>query len=675
MLSLTKGSFSGASAGDMPITGEVHLGAVCKLFVPVQKEYIRQVSIAGVHINNARIFNSLSYAFSAEMNAVVVGGFAPGTASSKWTGKFHAGTAYCFSVVNIAEFMTNRANDIANANVAGTDTRTAAESIWYGDDQGLQYKDADGTSVQAQFGTIWPGYDSTTAPVAGTAGVKNTGQHKVNMGSNFDVVVHFDTAWCSAHWELIDMQKTGDHGEGDGTDSAGTINLRGFEITSQGAAEAKMDAWDKRLRGDVGSCGLCKDKGTATRSPLASATVSSDCLDNTWTAAADGLAHTLTSTETFDYHTATGAGGCTNLNEYSSGSTRRWPNAGAWAAFYSFVTCARSDYMIYGAATRTVRTVKLVADASGVLQADHLDEVPIASPNEAGSATQSNLAAKNNDNRMVVVGGWHQDYRHGKGACVRFNIRQVGENIKYCADGDEEQFNSKASASLYKNPTGNTQEWSQNQPKRCTWNWNYNQLSGTGSYDAEAWFDSLDPLHMQVWESGVANQAAAEKFIDEPLPGTTNTDGYKAAVVAATGTLTSDVVINVMLQERRRLVNGVAAGAFVNPNKLEMDGDYASAPNPTAFNPTSGAVTDFPLVANLYDGTSLGCWSKITLECKNAGKYNGGSVGAERMRDHFPDCFFGDEIHGQWTWDTADALKDVDSAANTAVWRFYAMLQ
>jgi hypothetical protein len=78
---------------------------------------------------------------------------------------------------------------------------------------------------------------------------------------------------------------------------------------------------------------------------------------------------------------------------------------------------------------------------------------------------------------MVIVGGWHQDYRHGRGACVRFNLRQVGDYIEYCADGDEEQFNSKTGTSLYKNPTGDTQAWSQNKQMRCTWNWNYNELS------------------------------------------------------------------------------------------------------------------------------------------------------------------------------------------------------
>jgi len=682
MLSLTQGSFSGATAGSMPITGEVHLGGVCKLFVPVQKDFIRQVSIAGVHINNARVVNGLAYASSAEMNAVILGKFTPGDAATAWSGSYHAGTAYCFSVVNIAEFMTNRANFIANANVAGTDTRTPTTDIWNADDQGLQYK-TDGSSVDAQFGTIWPGYATDAAPSVGTDGIKNSGQHKVNMGSNFDVVVHFDSAWCSAHWQLIDMQKTGtpanagddDHGAGSATFGAGG-NLQGFENLSGRASEAKMDAWDKRLPGNVGSCGLCKDRDGVTRGPVTTGVIS-DCTPNTWTADNPAATYDMDNEEEFDYNGGVpafvlGVNTCTNLNGYSSGSNR-WPNAGAWAAFYSFVTCARSDYMIYNAATRTFRTVTL--DAAG-----HTENAP-ASPNPSESATHSSKSAaaaggtRNNDNRMVIVGGWHQDYRHGRGACVRFNLRQVGEYIHYCSDGDEEQFNSKTGASTYKNPTGDTQAWSQNKPMRCTWNWNYNALSS--NYDAEAWFDSIDPLHMQVWSAGDTSEA--EEFIDEPQPGSTGSSGYQAAVKAATGTLTSDVVINVMLQERRRSVNGQTAGAFVAPNKLEMDAGYAADSELTAFDPTVPAevpaISNYPALAQLYDQTSPGVTAKITLSCNNSGKYNGGATGAGRMRDHFPDCFFGDEIHGQWTWDTADMLKDVDSAANTAVWRFYAMLQ
>merc|ERR1719223_530825 len=454
------------------------------------------------------------------------------------------------------------------------------------------------------------------------------------------------------------------------------MNLQGYAPNArpvQGASEAKMDAWDKRLPAGTGSCGLCKDKSSVTRGPSTSA-VGSDCVTNSWTAAVPGVTATMGQGEGFDYHGGAGSV-CTDLNSYpQSGSLKRWPNAGAWAAFYSFVTCANSDYMIYGQATRTFRTVTL--DAAG-----HTENAP-ASPNPSESATHSSKSAaaaggtRNNDNRMVIVGGWHQDYRHGRGACVRFNLRQVGEYIHYCSDGDEEQFNSKTGASTYKNPTGDTQAWSQNKPMRCTWNWNYNTLSS--NYDAEAWFDSIDPLHMQVWSAGDTSEA--EEFIDEPQPGSTGSSGYQAAVKAATGTLTSDVVINVMLQERRRSVNGQTAGAFVAPNKLEMDAGYAAgsallAFDPTAATPTVPATSNYPALAQLYDQTSPGITAKITLSCNNSGKYNGGTSGAGRMRDHFPDCFFGDEIHGQWTWDTADMLKDVDSAANTAVWRFYAMLQ
>merc|ERR1719220_1208038 len=654
MHSLLSGSFSGKTAGNKPIVGDVHLGGVCKLFVPVQKDFIRQVSIAGVHINNARIAGGAIRVNSAEMNARVVGGFvdgvdaANGNPATAWTGLFHSGTAYCFSVVNVAEFMTNRANNIANANVAGTDTRTAAEKIMYADDQGQHYTSA-GVATDANFGLVWPGHDGTTDPTAGTAGVKNSGQHKVNMGSNFDVVVHFDSAWCAAHWELVDMQKTNDHGNGQ-TTGASPANLQGAS-PGTGAVEAMMDAWDKRLPANVGSCGLCKDKSGVSRGPSLTPVIS-DCASNTWTDNVPGASTVLDTADTLDYHGVTSA--CGNLNSYLPASGYRWPNAGAWAAFYSFVTCARSDYMIYGVATRTQRQVTLPGVTESVIGTPNPAEG--ASPATAANTTGN----RNNDNRMVVVGGWHQDYRHGTGACVRFNLRQVGENIRYCADGDEEEFNEKDANTLYKNPTGDTNPWSQDASNRCTWNWNYNQLTG---FDAESWFDSIDPLHMQVW--------ATEEFIDEPAPGTTNTGGYKAAVAA--GTLTADVVINVMIQERRYARNGVMPGAFVPPTSLDMDGDYATGALDTAFVATAAPGAGYAPFDNVGGGQP----GVVTLACKNTGKYNGGNVNnaAARMRDHFPDCFFGDEIHGQWTWNTQNVLQDLDAASNTAVWKFWAMLQ
>lgn len=266
---------------------------------------------------------------------------------------------------------------------------------------------------------------------------------------------------------------------------------------------------------------------------------------------------------------------------------------------------------------------------------------------------------------MIVVGGWHQDYRHTSGACVRFNLRQVGEYIHYCSDGDEEEFNAKNANTLYKNPTGDTQAWSQNPLMRCTWNWNYNAL--TSNFDAEAWFDSIDPLHMQVWAAGATETV---EFIDEPAPGTTNTGGYRDAVKAQT--LTSDVTINLLIQERRYNRNGVTPPNYVGPTSLDMDAGYA----------TSSALASFAAPAappagwKAFDTTGGGTSATVTLAC-TAGRYNGLGASADahaRMRDQFPDCFFGDEIHGQWTWNTADQLQDLDAASNTAVWKFWAML-
>jgi len=282
-----------------------------------------------------------------------------------------------------------------------------------------------------------------------------------------------------------------------------------------------------------------------------------------------------------------------------------------------------------------------------------------------------------NDYRMIVVGGWHQDYRHGQGACVRFNLRQVGTYIKYCADGDEEQFNAKISTpeaenSLYKNPTGDTQLWSRDN-QRCTWNWNYNVLGST--YDAESWFDSIDPLHFQVWDTASSSisdptQEDVEMFIDEPAPGSTNTAGYQAAV--RTGSLTSPVTISLVLQERKRDVNGVTwtTGGYKQPI-LVMDSSYTTTS--TYAELVHASLSDEYTVFDDSDGTI----GQVILTCNNDGKYNGGYDPlkpelAARMRDHFPDCYFGDEIHGQWQWD--DGLEGIESASNTAIWKFWAML-
>ena len=88
------------------------------------------------------------------------------------------------------------------------------------------------------------------------------------------------------------------------------------------------DVADKRFDGTVGVCGCCHDPwGTLTRHDEA-------------------------------YNDEVNAKGCTKcdnditcreFNTYAARvpSNNKWPNAGAWAAFYSFITCANDKFVCY----------------------------------------------------------------------------------------------------------------------------------------------------------------------------------------------------------------------------------------------------------------------------------------------------------------------------------------
>lgn len=239
-----------------------------------------------------------------------------------------------------------------------------------------------------------------------------------------------------------------------------------------------------------------------------------------------------------------------------------------------------------------------------------------------------------------------------------------------CADGDEEAFNANAYTANY-NPTGDTSLWSQNNPKRCTWNWNYKTSINSNTYDAEAWFDSVDPLHKQVWNS--------EAWIDEPHPGVVSSQAQNYATNVALGALTDTLNIKLMVQDKRpSAINGVAvtAASYVGPNKLEMDAavsgssgylNIVTAPTQWDAANTGNSRTDAAAEVTLFDTTTGGTWAAISLTCRR-----GSSPSTDRS--DFPDCFFGDEIHGQWVWDTTDRLKDLDAASGTSIWKFWAMI-
>jgi len=178
----------GTDDNKFKVGGVPFLGGICKLFIPVLAEHIEQVTIAGVHVN----------AGQAQFPATVNSNTGAAEASS------FVGTAYCFSVVNIAEFKTNT-NEVANGNVAGDAAQLLAGNTY----TGLNDIFAGATSLQRQAGrNIGAFGDAATDFSAIDQG------DMVEGGANFDVVAHFSSTQCQSVWNDVDMQLAGDVGEG-----------------------------------------------------------------------------------------------------------------------------------------------------------------------------------------------------------------------------------------------------------------------------------------------------------------------------------------------------------------------------------------------------------------------------------------------------------------------------
>merc|ERR1712159_577323 len=91
---------------------------------------------------------------------------------------------------------------------------------------------------------------------------------------------------------------------------------------------AHTDVADKRFDGSVGLCGCCDNSGVRHDDPSNTQITAGEC-------------------------TKCAGQGCTEFNTYGPGVTggMKWPNAGAWAAYHSFITCADSNFMIYDVAS------------------------------------------------------------------------------------------------------------------------------------------------------------------------------------------------------------------------------------------------------------------------------------------------------------------------------------
>jgi len=182
----------------------------------------------------------------------------------------------------------------------------------------------------------------------------------------------------------------------------------------------------------------------------------------------------------------------------ASASFLRWPNAGAFAAFYSFVACANPLHISGDAALAAdVNIWATIYSQSGTLTA----------PSNAGEA-YSHLGETILKPRTLVMSQSDSDYRDENCEDRKFrgNLRQVGNTVTVCGPGQLPDTDNK----------------------RCSWNWNYNSHSFSGTHDgtlggtawnapsaqnpsdAEEWFDRNDPHSFDLWSSRKRRNAYVE---------------------------------------------------------------------------------------------------------------------------------------------------------------------
>ena len=137
----------------------------------------------------------------------------------------------------------------------------------------------------------------------------------------------------------------------------------------------------------------------------------------------------------------------------------RWPNNGAWAAYHSVISCAQYN-------------------------------VPAA-----GGNPSNGYHVWDTDTRAYVMSVSASDFRQGStAACTdlnyRFNVRQVGSNIKNCGPG----------------------QLPDNDNLRCTWNWNYDNAAT----EPETFFDRTDNLVFNTWSAGRKRRSAVSHAAADP---------------------------------------------------------------------------------------------------------------------------------------------------------------
>lgn len=666
---------NGVHSGHAVVVGQVHLGAVCKLWIPVRLKFIDSVQISGVHMrgggvppSNPVVANDVhsndnhdgqSAAVFNDAKVCADGSCTTGTAMAH-------GTAYCFSVVNIGEFMENyhegQSNkgaasfNVMNGNVAGMDSNGHDPIKLPGPLSRQEY--------DVHFGEP---LDHTNF----VSGSNPGGATIVESGANFDVVVHFKSQWCMRHWKKVDLQQVDNAGSNNGHHDWGS-NVLDYEVTSSNVNTPHhhhTDVADKRFDARVGICGCCNAAGNRHDDP----NTHWDFTNSAPLAATVGTTDAESCTRCDGAVTGSIYENCDTINFYNDvfdtngahvNGGYKWPNAGAWAAFYSFITCSNHEFMIYD----DVQTIS-VTDGSITGRADR---------------------DSSNQRRVAVHSMFYNDIRHdysnnakGTGTiCIRGNIRQVGSKIVYCGPGiintsahDQSPPETTVTGNKHNGDPGTNTQWlGLSNFKRCTWNWNFHEGTttvGGVAKDPEHWFESDPSLvtYQRVWDT-----VAVPRGDDTRTFGSNGHDDYVSPVtetvtftisfqndfdqgpVHTLGSTTYELFIDApkYFTSPAQMAAGVAftdLGATNPPDdghywtftmfclQSSLDGNGAQMPVLTGFNGLDGWGLG-------HDPSQSG--PVAGLPTLNNPITDFPDTADTQYRDLFPDCYMGDEIHFEY---------------------------
>jgi hypothetical protein len=365
-----------------------------------------------------------------------------------------AGSLHCFSVVNPSEFLSNDGN-IHNGNVAGWRDTGVPEA---GD--GMQsdiFSDGLGgfvSETDRQQGVLHEWYFNSRAPQTAFGAGGTDFQGDSNVGPNFDVVAHFKHSFCiNKGWDKEQMQMVGDWGSNadpDTEDYPLGAAAGGGEVDDH----AHTDTVDKRFADDFGAVN--------------------------------------------DKYSCVGA--CNNddgMQLGGAGEIVRWPNAGAWAGFYSFIACANVDNSgndVYDL-VNPMKYVFQSFDAAGDCAYNAVTGT-FSVPGQACITPRAVVPSLANDDfRVEDCLDGSPDVRSLK---ARWNVRQAGSNIRNCGPGTL--------------PDGDS--------GRCSWNWNFNNFSvdAGAQEEAEAFFERSSPRSFEPWQSGgLVGRLAQEGNPTDPI--------------------------------------------------------------------------------------------------------------------------------------------------------------